>query len=483
MRAEVATKMSTDFPSDIGQVGQVGQVRREPCAAQAPHYHFAGVGGIGMSGLAQLLLWNGARVSGSDRCRDAGRPLEALDRLERAGVKILPQDGSGVQAETSALVVSSAVESDNRDVRRAEELHIPVLHRAEMLARTLDGLRCVAVTGTSGKSTVTGMLGWTMTGLAADPTVICGAAVVGWEAPDRVGNALPGSSDLCVFEADESDRSLLRYSPDWVVVTNVSLDHFSVAEARRLFDRFAEKARDGVVDFDADPSLLDGFRPDLLSEGSRFEYGGVSFSIGLPGRHNAENAMMAVRVCERMGYPLGAIRDALASFRGLRRRMETVGTPGRGIRVVDDYAHNPEKIKAAWQAMAASHGRVVGVLRPHGYGPLRHMRETLVSVLVNGMRSADSLILLPVYDAGGTADRSEGAEVFHRMLCRRDCRVTFVRGYDEAVAALLTEVGPGDAVLVMGARDPELPLFARRVAAALGQQAGCPVVGESDGSA
>jgi len=417
-----------------------------------------------MSGLAQVLVKTGHDVSGSDRCRDAGQPLDVLDRLERAGVQLVPQDGSGVEATTAALVVNSAIEEDNADRCKAQELAVPIVHRAAMLARLLRGRRCVAISGTSGKSTVTAMIGWILSELGADPVVVNGAAVIGWEGPAQVGNIRWGQSDLWVIEADESDRSLLQYEPAWAVVTNASLDHFSVEETHRLFRDFTARAREGVLDVSEDASLLEGFHPELTPAGSRFQRSDVTFETSLPGRHNAENALVAVVLCEKLGYKPTAIRDALRTFRGIRRRLESLHAADSRIRVIDDYAHNPQKIRAAWQAVAAFHDRVLGVWRPHGYGPLRHMREDLANTFESVVRSQDRLYLLPVYDAGGTADRSEGTEVLARMLADRNCPAEAVDSFDAAIERLRAEAEQGDAILVMGARDPGLPLFARRVA-------------------
>jgi UDP-N-acetylmuramate--alanine ligase len=178
------------------------------------HYHLVGVAGVGMSALAQVLLGQGMRVSGSDRHFDRGEDLEVIAKLRGAGVRFLPQDGRGVTAGTAGVVVSTAIEKGNPDLEAAECRAVPVMHRAEMLARAAAGKRCVAVTGTSGKSTVTGMIGWILDQAGADPVVVNGAPVLNWVTPAAVGNVRLGKSDLWVLEADESDRSLLRYHPD-----------------------------------------------------------------------------------------------------------------------------------------------------------------------------------------------------------------------------------------------------------------------------
>jgi len=430
------------------------------------HYHLAGVAGVGMSALAQVLVSLGCTVTGSDRYADRGEDMEVIGKLRRSGVVFHPQDGSGVGPSAEGLVVSSAIEDDNPDVLAATRLGVPIIHRAELLAGVVEDRQCVAVTGTSGKSTVTGMIGWLLEQIGADPTVVNGAPVVNWSRGDTVGNVRCGRSNLWVIEADESDRSLLHFSPDWAVITNVSEDHFGVKETAALFRTFARQVKRGVVGLTEEPNLFEGLAPTVSAADVRFEYKDVEFLVPLPGRHNAENAMCAVRLCERLGCELTEIQSALARFRGVCRRLERVGRAA-GVAVIDDYAHNPAKIRAAWQAVAPYHTRVLAVWRPHGYGPLSAMMDALVCAFAELCREGDRLYVLPVYDVGGTADRSTGSQRLADLLGRRRAPVALVRDYDAAVAAISEEARSGDVVLTMGARDPRLPALARRILSSL----------------
>jgi len=427
-------------------------------------YHLAGVAGSGMSALAQILLAEGRAVSGSDRHADAGRDLAVLRQLASAGVRLFPQDGSGVRG-AGTVVISTAVEDDNPDRVAARRLGVPLVHRSETLAALTEGRRCIAVTGTSGKSTVTGMIGWTLEQLGADPTVVNGAVLLDWRRPDAVGNARHGRSGLWVIEADESDRSLLNYAPEWAVVTNASADHFGLAETLELFRAFRERVGTGVVSTVDEPALLRGFEPELSADRVAFRYGGLDFAVPLPGRHNAENALCAVLLCERMGLDLTRVRDALARFRGLQRRLQTVGRR-QGVTVMDDSAHNPAKIGAAWRAVAPYYRRVLGVWRPHGYGPLAAMKAGLAKVFAELCRAEDRLYILPVYDAGGTADRSVHAGMLVDELRARGLEAGPAE-FDRAPARVAADARPGDLVLVMGARDPALPELAERILASL----------------
>ncbi len=432
-------------------------------------YHLVGLAGVGMSALAQVLLAQGCLVSGSDRYLDAGRSMDVLEKLRLAGVQLNRQDGSGVISGLTGLVVSSAIEADNPDLAAARRLQVPILHRAECLAQWANAKKCIAVTGTAGKTTVTGLIGWALARLGADPTVVNGGALLDWVDQRRIGNVRVGRSDTWVLEVDESDRSLLRFHPDWAVITNMSKDHFELSEVRHLFKAFAGQVKRGVVGCygaAADEKLRLGFKPDLSAAGISFQYGDVAFSLPLLGRHNAENALQAVMLCERLGYALPAISRALRQFGGIQRRLERVGTR-RDVTVIDDYAHNPAKIGAAWDAVAPYYRRVLAVWRPHGFAPLALMLGELVQTFCARARPADIVFILPVYFAGGTPRRTVTAETLVNALVERGVRAELAANYDDLLARLKVAVQAGDGVLWMGARDPDLGVYARRFLAEL----------------
>ena len=432
-------------------------------------YHFAGVAGVGMSSVAQAAVAAGYSVTGSDRYYDSSGENDpvagTIRKLQISGVEFFPQDGSAITPGTAAVVVSTAIEDDNPDLCSARSQGVKLIHRSEMLAKLSECRKLIAVTGTSGKSTVTGMLGCMLADLGADPTVVNGAPVVNWITDDAIGNVRVGASDLWVIEADESDKSLLNYVPEWAVITNASSDHFSLDETLDLFEMFQARVAAGVVsgiDRDFSEISFEKARP-----GSCFVMDDVRFHVCLPGMHNVHNAVLAVEMCMKLGYDAAGISSALDSFRGIHRRMEIVGE-ACGITVIDDYAHNPAKISAAWETAAGDYGRVHAVWRPHGFGPLRTMMDDLVSVFQGACRTDDRLYLLPVYDAGGTADRSINSDVLVSLLKTAGLNAELVS--EETVQdAVLSGVDSGDAVMVMGARDPWLPVIAREILAALGQ--------------
>ncbi|MBR6021182.1 MAG: hypothetical protein IK066_02045 [Kiritimatiellae bacterium] len=446
------------------------------------HYHVAGVAGVGMSALAQALTWSGARVTGSDRFFDRGEDLEIWGQLRASGIELTRQDGSALDEGTAALAYSTAIEADNPEVRRARELGVPLKHRAALLAELAAGRRVVAVAGTAGKTTTTGMLGHALERLGADPTVVNGGALTEWARAGRgVGNVRKGGMGApWVLEVDESDRSLLNFMPEWTVVTNISQDHFGLEEVRALFREYAGRVGKGIV---CGPGVVRWIRegagrgvevvevagmPERDGDGRwSVEWRGVHLSVPQPGEHNALNALCAAECCWHLGFGAADVARALADFGGIRRRLERVDDGAGDVSVYDDYAHNPAKIAAAWKA-AGMEGRrrVLGVWRPHGYGPLRNMMSELAEAFARSMGPEDRLWVLPVFDAGGTADRTVSSGKLVDLLRRRGAPAEPLEGLgDPSAATVAAAIRQGDAVLIMGARDPGLPGFARRLAA------------------
>ncbi len=428
--------------------------------------HMVGIAGVGMNALAQVLRARGYRVTGSDRLTDTNLSAPVLDALQRQEIALYTQDGSGVTPETGALVVSTAIEQDNPDLEAARRRSVPVRHRSEMLSALIGGEHCIAVAGTSGKTTVTGMIGWLLSELGADPHVVNGAAVLNWKSTDCIGNVRMGASDLWVVEVDESDRSLLRFFPEHAVITNISRDHFTLEETTALFELFVQQVERTLICGAGLGSLFAG-RNDLRAvcreAPPACEW---THPLPLPGAHNRENAQLAITLCEALGYEREAIVETLSRFKGVERRLERVDEGG-DVAVYDDYAHNPAKIRATWNAVAEQAERVIGFWRPHGYGPLSAMMEDLCTMFQEVCRPGDRLYIPPVYYEGGTAEKRVDAEMFVERLKEHRVPATWISGYDAFLSAVLESGRPGDAVVCMGARDPELPQFARRLAARL----------------
>jgi UDP-N-acetylmuramate--alanine ligase len=421
----------------------------------------AGVAGVGMSALAEALLDADAAVSGSDRLWDRGDASPVVAKLVAQGLAMCPQDGTAITAGMDALVVSTAIEADNPERQAAERLGVPIRHRAEVLAELLADRPLIAVAGTCGKSTTTAMLGVLLAGCGLDPTVVNGAAVVDWRSETRTGSVRRGAGPWCVAEVDESDRSLLRFHPVHAILTNASADHFPLDATLELFSQFRAQVSGIVIDGVRGDAQPPAFEP--LPWGSRFRWQGQGYAVPIPGIHNSLNAWQAVRMALALGLAPVPLATALAGFRGVDRRLERVGVRPDGVPVVDDYAHNTEKLRAVWRTLAEGHRRVLGLWRPHGYGPLRAMLDSLTAMFAETCRPDDRLYLMPVYDAGGTADRSIGSGVLAERLGAAGVQVTEVATHADAITQMSAEVRAGDVLATFGARDPDLPRTARKL--------------------
>ncbi|MEA3035124.1 MAG: UDP-N-acetylmuramate--alanine ligase [Sphingomonadales bacterium] len=461
----------------------------------ASKYFFCGIGGSGMLPLACIVRAGGAEVAGSDRSLDQGRVTEKFAFLERRGISLFPQDGSGLTSADQVLVASAAVEDSVPDIAVARRVGAERITRAELLARLFnEASLSIGVAGTSGKSTVTGMIAWILHQAGRDPTVMNGAVMKNFATPETpFASALAGDGDLFVSEVDESDGSIALYAPTIAVLNNVSLDHKSLDELRALFRDFAAKAEKVVVNLDDDETRalaedlpadrLVGFSfdgRDAALAGGPVEAGAgfTRFAVRagaeervvtlhLWGGHNARNALAALGAATAAGVPLGEAVAALESFAGLRRRFEIVGEKS-GVAVVDDFAHNPDKIAATLGAARAGlKGRLLLFFQPHGYGPLRLMKAPLVETFADGMTGEDRLILIdPVY-YGGTVDRSVGSEDIVAGVRVAGRAAEHVAERAAAGERLATLARPGDRILIMGARDDTLSDFARQVLAGL----------------
>ncbi|CAA9503019.1 MAG: UDP-N-acetylmuramate--L-alanine ligase [uncultured Sphingomonas sp.] len=450
---------------------------------------FSGIGGSGMLPLASIVRAGGARVAGSDRSLDAGRTPHKFEYLRSLGIQLFAQDGSGLHPGMT-LVTSAAVEADVPDVVRARDLGLAHLTRPQFLARLLNEAgRSVAVGGTSGKSTVTGMIGWILHACHRQPTVMNGAVMKNFVTPSApFASALVGDPELFVSEVDESDGSIALYRPEIAVLTNISLDHKEMAELRQLFAGFLNAARKAVLNLDdpetriladavpADKVIGYGFDSpgaDLMGKNLQLETDGVTFALeaegerhevrlGVPGRHNASNALAALAAAQALGVRLEDAVNAIARFEGLKRRLETVGS-ARGVTVIDDFAHNPDKIEATLATLRAHEGRLLIMFQPHGYGPLSKMGEPLADRLAGGMAPDDRLYLPdPVYQ-GGTVDRARGSDWLAAQVVTRERHAEHIPERAQIGEALAREAREGDRILIMGARDDTLIDFAREL--------------------
>jgi len=460
-------------------------------------WFFCGIGGSGMLPLALILRGKGAEVAGSDRSHDQGRTPEKFAWLESLGFALHPQDGSGIVSPGQTLVASAAVEDTVPEVVRAGELGCPRMSRAELLAALFNAAPLgIAVGGTSGKSTVTGMIGWILIRCGQDPTIMNGAVMKNFVSPEApFASARVGAGPAFVSEVDESDGSIALYRPAVAVLGNVSLDHKSLEELRDLFGAFLSRAQVAAINLDdaetqalagrtqsavtfgianaeADLGVLPGTiaeRTDGLSARliDRRDESVHDLTLQVPGQHNLANALAAIAAANAAGVAVADAVAALASFAGLARRFDVVGTSASGITVIDDFGHNPDKVSATLATLKAHPGRVIALFQPHGYGPLRQMGAELAQVFARALSPEDRVILTdPVY-FGGTVDRSQGSERIVVLIAQAGGTAEHVPARADAADRIAALAAPGDRVVIMGARDDTLSLYARELLARL----------------
>lgn len=443
--------------------------------------HFIGVGGSGMRGLAYLLALRGRGVTGSDRTydREPERPL--FQSLIQAGVKLTPQDGSGVHALLDRVVISTAVEETVPDLAEARRLGVPVQHRSELLAEIAHAAPAlIALAGTSGKTTTAAMVAAVLEQAGLDPLLLNGGATLGGTAPPGLAGVRAGTGPA-VIEADESDGSLVRYHPTVSAFITLDWDHKPLPEVRRLFLQLASQTRDRVIlGLDSPGIQATPWTGPILSTGEvsgaelpvsleaeegwdqRLLLAGRSLKLGLPGRHNARNAAVAAGAARALGIAWEDILAGLASFRGVHRRLERLGT-ARGVTVVDDFAHNPEKLAATLATLRPLARRILAVFQPHGFGPTRFLADRLVDALAGGLTPDDRLHLPEIYYAGGTAVKDISSADLVQALRRRGVQAEFQQDRQAIPALLAAQAEPGDVAVVMGARDDGLTVLARSI--------------------
>lgn len=439
-----------------------------------------GIGGIGMSGLAQLLVRQGYTVAGSDRGLAEPAKQGLYCKLRQQGIELFQQDGSGPRVfRPDAFVVSAAIEPGNPDLLAGPAL--PIFHRAGALSQTLRRLRIplIAVAGSCGKTSVTGWLAAALRQLSRQVLLVNGGYCLNYEDDKQPGNFFSDSTpEFAVAEVDESDRSIREFSPEYALLLNIGNDHYSTAELREVFTAFLQQTSRAAVL----PASLAELPPAALprkyfsaAETSvpsaypityRATAAGCQFTLeGYPpincqqtGLHSAWNAAAVLQMLSIVlpELPKAELAGALGAFRGIRQRFELMSAPGAPCPYINDYAHNPEKIAAALAAARERFGGpLLAVFQPHGFGPLGFMRQALAEVLRESLLPGDRLLLLPVFYAGGSSNHSPTSQQVAAEYASNGLPVLYVPNRDDA-AAVIKNSQEHKCVLVMGARDASL---------------------------
>ncbi len=437
------------------------------------HIHFVGIGGIGMSGIAELLINTGYKVSGSDIARS-----EITKRLEKLGVKIFNSHHRNNIANADVVVYSSAIFSDNPEVAQAKKAAIPVIPRAEMLAELMRLKYSIAVAGAHGKTTTTSITSWVLQKGGLDPTVVIGGKL------NTIGtNAILGKGDYIVVEADESDGSFLKFSPTISIITNIDEDHLDyysdINAIKETFIQFIEKipfyglavlcaddpnikeimpqikkrcvtyAINGKADITASDITFKGERTEFIAYNKKEKLGKAV--LNLAGIHNVYNALAAIAVGLELGIPFNSIKKALTTIPKVARRLEIKGTVNNTI-IIDDYGHHPTEIKTTLKTAKTvwEDKRLVVAFQPHRYS----RTKLLFNDFKQAFFYADKLIVIPIYSAG----EKQIKEANSKSLCQSITEAghkdaTYIKSKEEAFLYLKKRLKPNDILITLGAGD------------------------------
>ena len=446
------------------------------------HPFFIGVAGAGMSAIAQYLRGTGMEVSGSDRFFNEGKAGDIKEKLEAEGIQCFLQDGSGITSDVDLVVASTAIEDTVVEIKKAQELNIPIIRRSELLSLISDSKKTIAVGGTSGKSTTTAMLFDIMAHAGLSPSIISGAGLVSLIKKGKIGNAFVGESEWLLIEADESDGSIVQYHPEIGLLLNIEKDHKEMDELVQVFSVFQQNSKHFVVNRSNEHSkeLSVNAANDFELEGSEtgagyvatdfspkgfeisFTINGEPFTMNISGRHNMENAAAAAATAALAGVPLKIAAEALKKYEGIYRRSQVLGNKN-GVWVVDDFAHNPVKCAAAIRAAQPVAEKLIAWFQPHGYTPTKFLRTDFVKEISEALRPQDEIWMSEIFYAGGTTTKDISANDLISDIKATGKNAVFIEDRNYLLDALRPHLQPGTVLLMMGARDPSLEGFVRKV--------------------
>lgn len=438
---------------------------------------FCGISGSGMSSLAQILQMRGNQVCGSDRNFDLQRDLQNKQALENLGIKIFPQDGSAITDDLDFLCASTAVEDTIPDIKVAKQKNIPIKTRPQLLSEIFHSYKYgIAIGGTSGKTTTTAMIGFILDKAGKKPCMINGGLLCDYNGCRGIPNIIYNDGEICVVEADESNGSIDLYNPYIALINNISEDHKSLEELTELFQNFANRTKHCVIindDYElcrkiTSPNSLktfslknphaDYYAADLkpLADGTQYSFGEKVFRLNLIGAFNVANALAAIAACEQMGVDKYLAAEILQNFHGTKRRLEVIGRKNN-ISVIDDFAHNPDKVKASVSALRQYKGRLIIMFQPHGFGPMRSLGKEIISEFVHNLNDDDILIMPEIFFVGGTVNKDISSadliEYAHKLGKKE---AYFVADKKAASDLIIQKAQPEDRIIVMGARDNSL---------------------------
>ena len=421
-------------------------------------YLFCGVGGSGMSALAVAMLAKGAIVYGSDRSFDRGLFNDHFQNLINKGVRMIPQNGTGVTPDLTALVVSSAIESSIPDVAAAQAQGIAIVKRATLLSDLANAAHSICVGGTNGKSTVTGMIGHVLADNDMNPTILNGGGMLNF---DR-RNAVIGDMNRMVLETDESDGSITQFHAKIAVLTNISQDHKEMDELKSIFRQYLEQSDMQVLNLDC--PIVASMAVDFPNAHT-YTMSDIpdDMKLMVPGKHNISNGLAALTVAKICHVEARTATQSLNEFKGIVSRLEVVGETENGVTVIDDFGHNPDKIGASLRTLKETGRRLILMFQPHGFGPLKRQKDDLIDVFSQYLGENDVFYMPEAFYAGGTTDKSiSSAEIVHKLQ-ENGLDAHFFEQKTDVYPEIIKNIKPNDVICIMGARDDGLREMAHRI--------------------
>lgn len=444
------------------------------------NYFFVGIAGSGMSAIAQYLKGIGKNISGSDREFSNEKQNRNIELLIEQGIACFPQNATGIDSNTELLVISTAIEEDNVEYLKSKQLGIPIVLRSDLLAAITRSKKTVAIAGTSGKSTTVAMLFHILHQNNFSPSLITGAGLASLQKNGEIGNSFVGKSDWLIIEADESDGSLVKYTPEIGVILNIDKDHKTIDELVEIFTIFKNNSSEILI-VNQDQERTQLLNPDgnfnfgtnskskfcaknfkQIGFSILFEINGIQFEIPTKGNYNMMNAVAAVSAANYLGISILDASKALINYEGIYRRNQLIGEKN-GVQVIDDFAHNPVKIAAAIRANQPENGRLFACFQPHGYAPTRFLRNEFVEEITNSLRADDEILMPEIYYAGGTANKNISANDLIIEIKENGKNAHFFEDRLNIIPYLKAKIKANDIILITGARDPSLDEFARKV--------------------
>ncbi len=443
---------------------------------------FIGIAGTGMSAIAQYLAGVGKNISGSDRYFTENSSNDTKIKLEKEGIHCFLQNGEGIDSKIDLVVVSTAIEDTVEEVRKAKLLNIPIIKRSDLLAIIARSKKTIAVGGTSGKSTTSAMLFDILKEAHWEPSIISGAGLVSIIKKGKIGNAAVGKGEWLIIEADESDGSIVKYTPEVGLLLNIDKDHQEIEELHTIFNTFKNNTQklfvvnqgnhlaaalsvDATHDFSSNYKISAGYHAAHFKQNGlniSFQINNEDFEMNVIGRHNMENALAAVTIAHQIGISMDICKSALKKYEGIYRRHQLLGSKN-GVWVIDDYAHNPVKCAASIEACQHIAPKVIAWFQPHGYGPTRFLKNDFIDEFVKILRPNDEIWMSEIFYAGGTATKDISSNDLIHEIKLQGKNAFFVEDRNDFLREVQSHLTSNCVLLLMGARDPSLEYFSQDV--------------------